>query len=132
VETGRERKSLGHESTFRRDLTRREEMEAELVRLAAAVAVGLAERGLAACTVTIKVRYPDFTTVSRSTTLPLPTADGDAIAGLARGLLDATDAGARPVRLLGVTASALAPGGGEQLWLFPPARMRAPSPENRP
>lgn len=137
VITGRERKSLGHESTFRRDLTRREEMEAELGRLAAAVAAGLAERGLAACTVTIKVRYPDFTTVSRSTTLPLPTADGEAIAGLARGLLDATDAGERPVRLLGVTASALVPGGGEQLWLFvpfspsAPARMRAPNPEAR-
>lgn len=132
VATGRERKSLGHETTFRRDLARREEMEAELGRLAAAVAAGLAERGLAACTVTIKVRYPDFTTVSRSTTLPLPTADGDAIAGLARGLLDSTDAGARAVRLLGVTASALVPGGGEQLWLFLPARMRAPSSEIRP
>lgn len=137
VHTGRERKSLGHESTFRRDLTRRADMEAELDRLSEAVAAGLAERALAACTVTIKVRYPDFTTVTRSTTLPLPTADGGAIAGLARGLLDLTEAGEQPVRLLGVTASALVPGGAEQLWLFlpappAPARMRAPTPEADP
>lgn len=128
VVTERERKSLGHETTYRRDLTRRDEMEAELERLAASVARGLEERTLTACTVTIKVRYPDFTTVTRSLTLPLPTAEAAVLAGLARRLLAATEAGARPVRLLGVTASGLVPGGGEQLWLFPPAAESAEPP----
>ena len=51
---------------------------------------------------TLKVRYDDFATVTRSVTVLPPTDDADAIAARAVSLLDRTDAGRRPVRLLGV------------------------------
>ena len=51
---------------------------------------------------TLKVRYSDFTTITRSQTLATPTADEETIAGQAIALLERTEAGARPVRLLGV------------------------------
>jgi DNA polymerase-4 len=66
-------------------------------------AVGwLARKDLFARTVTIKVRYADFTTVTRSHTAA-PTRDQTEIAVRAVGLLAKTEAGRRPVRLLGVS-----------------------------
>ncbi|HLE85657.1 MAG TPA: DNA polymerase IV [Thermoanaerobaculia bacterium] len=119
VTTHRERKSLGSETTFAEDLTRLAEMEEVLERLAREVADGLERRGIAGSTVTLKVRYDDFTTVTRSATRALPVASGDEIARLVRELLRRTDAGRRPVRLLGVTASKLVGTGGEdQMILF--------------
>lgn len=119
VTTHRERKSLGTENTYRHDLRRREEMEDEIDRLAVEVAEGLERRGIGAFTVTLKVRYSDFTTVTRSRTLPAPTADADVLSRQARDLLDKTEAPDRPVRLLGVTASKLVGEEDEvQLWLF--------------
>ncbi len=59
-------------------------------------------------TVTIKVRYSDFTTLTRSHTAP-PTRDPDAIAARAVALLERTEAGRRPVRLLGVGLHGLSP-----------------------
>ena len=56
---------------------------------------------MTARTVTIKVRYDDFTTITRSDTRTPPTADADEIARRAVALLERTDAGSRPVRLLG-------------------------------
>ena len=64
----------------------------------------LGKKGKTARTVTIKVRYSDFTTITRSQSAPEPTADADNIAARALKLLDKTEAGARPVRLLGVSA----------------------------
>ena len=63
-------------------------------------AAWLARKELLARTVTIKVRYSDFTTVTRSDTRP-PTRDADQIAQRAVTLLDRTEAASRPVRLLG-------------------------------
>ncbi len=80
VETHSERKSLGTENTYGSDLAGREAVEPELERLAAEVAAALASRDLACCTVTIKVRYGDFTTIPRSRTLPAPVRDGRGIA----------------------------------------------------
>ena len=51
----------------------------------------------------LKVRYSDFTTVTRSHSVRLATRDADAISARAISLLDRTDAGRRPVRLLGVS-----------------------------
>ena len=56
---------------------------------------------------TLKVRYEDFTTVTRSRTFAVPVYDGASIAACARDLLRRTEAPKRPVRLLGVTASNL-------------------------
>lgn len=121
VTTERVRKSLGHENTYREDLRSLEAMDAELERFAARVARELGERELEAATVTVKVRYSDFTTVTRARTLAEPTTDRAVFAQVARELLRRTEAQRRPVRLLGLTASNLVDGEGErQLWLFEP------------
>jgi DNA polymerase IV len=101
VEPNRETKSASSENTFARDLTDRLEIEAEVDDMARAVAKRLVKTERLARTVTLKVRYNDFMTVTRSHTAP-PTRDADAIAARAVALLDRTDAGKRPVRLLGV------------------------------
>ncbi len=62
----------------------------------------LARRQLLARTVTIKVRYNDFTTITRSHSAP-PTRDESDVVARAVRLLEKTDAGRRPVRLLGVS-----------------------------
>jgi DNA polymerase-4 len=118
VETHQERKSLGTENTYAVDLEAAAAMLEELDRMALEVAASLERRGLAGCTVTLKVRYADFTTVTRSQTLPAPVCDAATIAHWARALLQRTEAPARPVRLLGVTVSSLLHERVEQLPLF--------------
>lgn len=120
VRVDRERKSLSSERTYAEDIVDPAAMRAELDKLAAEVGRGLEKRGISACTITLKARYPDFTTVSRSRTLPAPTRDERKIAALARDLLARTDAGERSVRLLGVGASNLVQGAADQLELFEP------------
>ncbi len=107
VETHHERKSLGQERTYQEDLADVPAMEAEIERLAERVAAGLARRELAARTVTLKVRYGDFTTVTRSHSLGHAVSAAAELAECARELLRATEAPSRPVRLLGVTTSRL-------------------------
>ena len=118
VHTDHVRKSLSTERTFAANLRDPDEIDAVLDGMAAEVADGLAHRQLSACTVTVKARYPDFTTVTRSHTLPTPTANGDVLAGCARELVRATEAHRLSVRLLGVGVSNLAPGNLEQPDLF--------------
>jgi DNA polymerase IV len=118
VETHSERKSLGTENTYAVDLRDLAAMDEEIGRMAAEVATGLARRELTACTVTLKVRYDDFTTLTRSRTFTFPVHTAGPIAAAARDLLRKTEAASRPVRLLGVTASNLVHGQMEQLWLF--------------
>jgi DNA polymerase-4 len=101
VEPNREAKSASSENTFARDLTDRQEIESEVDDMARSVAKWLATTDRLARTVTIKVRYNDFTTVTRSHTAA-PTRDPDAIAARAVALIDRTEAGKRPVRLIGV------------------------------
>lgn len=120
VRTHHERKSLGHERTYSRDLATLGEMDAQLEDLSGRVAEGLTKRELAARTITVKVRYPDFTTLTRSRTLDQATASAALIARVARELLRQTDAGKASVRLLGVTGSGLSQGEPEQLLLFEP------------
>ncbi len=102
VEPNQEPKSSGSENTFARDLTDLAEIRAEIDGMARDAASWLTRRALFARTVTIKVRYHDFTTITRSHSAP-PTRDEDQIAARAVALLDRTDAGVRPVRLLGVS-----------------------------
>jgi DNA polymerase-4 len=118
VRVERERKSLGHERTYAHDLTDLSAMEDQIEDLSQRVAAGLMQRELSARTLTVKVRYPDFTTLTRSRTLPAPVTSAKWIAGVAQDLLRQTDAAARNVRLLGVTASGLVHGAPVQLWLF--------------
>jgi DNA polymerase-4 len=118
VETHSERKSLGTENTYAVDLTELAPMEDEVGRMAGEVAEALAQSGLAGCTVTLKVRYSDFTTLTRSRTFAVPVYDRAVIAEAARDLLRRTEAASRPVRLLGVTASNLVRERIDQLSLF--------------
>jgi DNA polymerase-4 len=103
----RESKSSSTESTYARDLTALARVRAELERMARENAEWLARKRLAARTVTIKVRYADFTTVTRSHTLSRATDDPDVIASWAVELAARTEAGTRPVRLLGVRVQGL-------------------------
>lgn len=118
VETHSERKSLGTENTYAQDLTDLAAMVEEVDRMSTELAASLARSGLAGCTVTLKVRYEDFTTVTRSRTFATPVYDRAAIAACARDLLHRTEAPQRPVRLIGVTASNLVRERVEQLSLF--------------
>lgn len=112
------RKSLSTERTFAGNLNNVDEIDEILDAMASEVAQGLEKRRLAASTITVKVRYPDFQTPTRSHTLPVPTADAATIATLARELVRRTDAVHRSVRLLGIGASNLVPGELAQLTLF--------------
>ncbi len=105
-------------NTFAEDIRSQSEIDAILQKMAGEVAAGLAKRELAAATITIKARYPDFTTVTRSHTLPVPTAVAGTLAACALDLVRSTEAFERSVRLLGVGVSNLVPGGIEQLALF--------------
>jgi DNA polymerase IV len=100
VEPNRPSKSSSSECTYSHDLTDLGRMREEIDGMARENADWLRRRGLLARTVTIKVRYSDFTTITRSDTRA-PTHDADAIAQRAVALLAKTDAGARAVRLLG-------------------------------
>lgn len=123
VHVHQERKSLSSETTFDADLRTLDEVRAVLDRLADSVARGLRKRSLSACTVTLKVRYADFTTVTRSQTYPTPTCRPADLTAAARLLAERTDAGRRPVRLLGVGASNLVRGEVAQLSLFAPEEI---------
>jgi DNA polymerase-4 len=81
-------------------------MKTELAALAKRVVNSLQKKNLLARTVTIKLRYSDFTTVTRSHSAE-PTCAADAFAERSAALLERTDAARRPVRLLGVGAHGL-------------------------
>jgi DNA polymerase-4 len=102
VVPNREAKSSGSESTYPEDLSDLETVRTEIREMATHAIGWLVRRELLARTVTIKVRYSDFSTITRSHTGP-PTRDEADLTGRAVRLLDKTDAGRRPVRLLGVS-----------------------------
>jgi DNA polymerase-4 len=103
VEPDQPRKSVGTESTYAADLTDRARITAEVDQMAREDAAWLDGASLFARTVTLKVRYQDFVTITRSDTKVPATRDADALAQRATGLLARTEAGLRPVRLLGVS-----------------------------
>ncbi len=103
VEPNQERKSCGSECTYERDLIDIEQIRSEIDEMARDAARWLDKHAMFARTVVIKVRYADFTTITRSQSEPRPTRDADAIATRALALLAKTEAGRRPVRLLGAS-----------------------------
>ena len=102
VTPNRETKSSGSENTYPEDLTDLATIREEVAEMATHVVRWLARRELLAKTVTIKVRYGDFTTITRSHSAP-PTRDEPDIIARAVALIEKTEAGRRPVRLLGVS-----------------------------
>jgi DNA polymerase IV len=109
VEPHRETKSVSCETTYAQDLKTLAEANEEIARLARELAQDLAAKRLRARTITIKVRYSDFTTVTRSHTAKSFTASKAEIVNRAQMLLERTEADRRPVRLLGVGAHGLSP-----------------------
>ena len=107
VQPHRAAKSSGSENTFAQDLTDLAAIHAEIRRMASRAAGWLARESLFAKTVTLKVRYDNFTTITRSHSATPPTRDEEAIVARALALAERTDAGRRPVRLLGVSVHGL-------------------------
>jgi DNA polymerase-4 len=102
VEPDRPSKSSGSECTYEHDLTSADEIRREIAEMAGDGAAWLEKRRLYARTVVIKVRYGDFETVTRSHSAEA-TRDAATITARALALLEKTEAGTRPVRLLGVS-----------------------------
>jgi DNA polymerase-4 len=108
-------KSISVSETYETDITGRERVDTELLRLCDRLGGRMRRSGLAGRTVSLKVRYPDFTTITRSVTLVDPIQTSREIrraVGLVTSKVDWT----RPVRLLGVEVGTLAePGAPRQL-----------------
>lgn len=103
--------SISAESTFDDDIYQLELLRTELLRLADKVTARVRAEGLAAGTVTLKFRSPDFTTITRSVTLPAPTDVTGEVYEALLGPLEAAAAKRTGARLLGVVASNLQPVG---------------------
>ena len=120
-----EAKSIGHEETYGLDLFSKEDIQKNLLRLSEAVGFRLRQNGFVCRTVTLKARYPDFTTVTRSRTLDDEVDDDLGIFYTILELLEKTDVFRKGARLLGVHTSNLGrPGILNQMTLFPRDRER--------
>ncbi|WCD92227.1 DNA polymerase IV [Microbacterium sp. nov. GSS16] len=117
VETERVEKSVGHEETFDRDIDDRDLLRAELLRLADRVGARLRTSGWHAGAVAIKIRFADFTTVSRTVSLSEPTDVGQRIGETAIALFAQIER-RDPVRLVGVRAERLRPAGTSAIALW--------------
>ena len=115
-------KSIGAEETFGSDTTDLEKLKTTLRAHAERVAAELRDGGYAAARVTVKLRFAPFETHTRSVTGEA-TQDGLELYRRALALLE-RDPVTRPVRLIGLSASRLGPGGAGQLDLLDPAALR--------
>jgi len=106
VEPEREARSIGHEMTFADDLVDASEVRDTLLQLSQMVGRRLRQQGVRGTVVRLKLRHPDFTTLSRQRKVP-PTADDLELHRVACELLAACWTGRPGVRLLGVTAAGL-------------------------
>ena len=101
-----ERKQLGSEETFERDLVDMKKLQAKLSDLSEEISYYLKQNHQMAKTVTLKVKYADFTTITRSHTLSVMFDDAKLIyQEVVKLLHEKTEAGRRPIRLLGVSVS---------------------------
>lgn len=101
----RERKSVGKESTYAEDLLELDAITNRVLGLSERVYALLEKRELTPKTITLKVRYSNFKTITRSQTLPEGYTNAEVFSQMANALLNNTDCGIKPVRLLGVSAS---------------------------
>lgn len=119
VEPEREVKSIGHEQTFMKDILNPDQAKREILSLANRVALRMRREEVRGSTVSLKVKYSDFTQITRAATLPEPTDDSAEIYSTCCLLLKKTAVGKRPVRLLGISLSQFSSReGGKQLFLF--------------
>ncbi len=122
VEPVNSMKSIGNEETFHEDLIDSHEIINELLYLTTKVGERLRRRGVEGTTITLKVKYHDFTAVTRSKTLAIPTNDSKCIHQTILNLIPKTLIGIKPVRLAGLSVGNLVDAGNpRQLNLFSPA-----------
>jgi len=107
VVTEREIKSISQEITFTRDVRDDKSLEKTLSDLSTQVGRRLRKNHLAGTTVKLKIRWPDFTTLTRQITLPSPTNNDNEIARTALGLMHKIRKSGQAVRLIGVGISGL-------------------------
>lgn len=107
VEPARTRKSIGSETTLSLDTDDGREINDILQHLAEQIEQSLLKKQTGGYTLTLKVRYHDFTTITRSQTVRTPIYAGNDILPLLPGLLASTNAGRQKVRLLGLSVSRL-------------------------
>ena len=107
ISTEREVKSISQETTFTKDVRDDKALEKTLKEQAADVARSLKESGLAGATVKLKIRWPDFTTLTRQTTLTERTDEAEEISRVAIQLMHAVRKSGQAVRLIGVGISGL-------------------------
>lgn len=103
----REEKSIGAEETFARDIDSDAELTRELLRLGHRVAARLRQAQLNARGVSLKLRYQDFSTLTRSATLEHPTQSAQVLTQTAVRLLQGLGERPQPVRLIGLRAERL-------------------------
>ena len=119
VETDHDTKSVGHEFTFDSDLLEIVTIRRELLELAGMVAKRLRRYEFQGRTITLKVKYYDFRQITRASTINDYTADSKRIFEEVLQLLKKTDAGHKPIRLLGISVSSLKlESGSHQQHLF--------------
>ena len=106
-------KSIGAEETFATDIGDPHRIHRELLRLAERTAARLRQAGYTGRTISIKVRYADFTTITRAKTLPAHTDVGQVVYATAKALYDALGIAGTPLRLVGVRVEHLVPAGSE-------------------
>ena len=118
VETEHERKSVGAETTFPRDLEDGPELRRVLADVAEDVSRRLRDHGATARTVVLKLRYANFRTITRQTSLAEGIDSADELAAAAGALLDKTARPGDRFRLLGIHGTNLQPQGRAQLGLW--------------
>ncbi|MDD2694584.1 MAG: DNA polymerase IV [Anaerolineales bacterium] len=109
VATTHEPKSVSQETTFSRDVSDEHALRTTLANLAASVGERLRESHLAGVTIKLKIRYPDFTTLTRQVTLCQETNQDSEIAAAAARLFEGVWKHGQRIRLLGVGVSGLRP-----------------------
>jgi DNA polymerase-4 len=110
-------KSLSKEQTFAQDIQEEDVLRQTLRHQAAEVASALQRKGMQGTTITLKLRWSDFTTLTRQTTLSVPTNQEPVIATTALRLFAHVWQASLPVRLIGVGVGSLsAPGAQASLW----------------
>src|SRR5207249_3978056 len=115
-------KSVSHEETYPRDLDDPDEIRRQILDLSHRVASRLRADGYRARTVTLKLRLPSFSTLSRSKTIPDATDVGADLYRVAAELHAKLPPGRRRFRLIGVAATGLVPAGAQQISLVTAGR----------
>jgi DNA polymerase IV len=124
LEPAHEVKSISEETTFPEDICDRETVYATLMELSSGVGYRLRRAGLAGRTITIKLRFSDFRTISRGKTVPETVTEDSVIYRIAKELFD-KHCGKPPWRLLGVQASGFEEGSQLSLLQPTPAEEKA-------